>query len=434
MRILHLINRYWPAQSGSEIHFGELSARLADDGHSVRVATTTALDYEALSDPHGRQLSLRKEAHRKVEIWRFPVRHLPGAPKSHAALQRLLMLLSRHTPISADTLSRLSHSGLRIPDFYRWLRRTEEPFDLIAGMNLLFHPILEAGSAMAMRLKIPFVAYPILHLGAGEKPGEGFPGPFYSGRHQLALLARCAAVVAQTETEKRFLEEHGVASNRIRVVGPGINPAEVTGGDGKRFRCKYGLQGPVVSFLSSMVFDKGVMHLIEAVRRLWEEGSPVELVLAGTMFDSFRTWWSRIPPETCRRIRLLGSIREEEKRDLLAASEIVAIPSRTDSFGLVYLEAWLYRKPVIGARAWGIDDVITDGRDGLLVEFGNEKSLSEAIATLAQNPSLRESMGFAGYRKVLEHHTWDRKYAMIRDLYHGLTDPDRQTPSRAISR
>jgi glycogen synthase len=421
MRILHVINRFWPARSGSEIHFGELSARLAAAGHRVLVATTTALDYKALYDPHGSQLSSARDCVRDVEIYRFPIRFLPGAPQSQALVQRLLALLSKHTALSTGILSRLTRYSPFVPGIHDWAQQTHEQFDLVAGMNILFHSVLQAGCTVAARQKIPFVLYPITHLGAGSKPGEGHPGPYYTMRHQLELISSSAAVIAQTITEKSYFQSQGVDPNRITVVGPGVEPSEINGGDKERFRRKHALEGPVVSFLSSLTYDKGVMHVVEAVNKLWDSGSKIELVLAGTVYDAFQAWWDKLPPKVRMRTRFLGHINEEEKRDLLAASDIVAVPSRTDSFGTVYLEAWLCRKPVIGARAWGIGDVIDDGKDGILVEFGDVQALADSMAKLVNDPQLRHTMGAAGCGKTLARHTWEHKYAQIQSIYNRLT-------------
>src|SRR3712207_7592070 len=65
--------------------------------------------------------------------------------------------------------------------------------------------------------------------------------------------------------------------------------------------------------------------------------------------------------------------RSEDKRDLNAAGQVFCMPSRTDSFGIVYLEAWLNGVPVIGANAGGVPEVISDGVDG----YRSEEHTSE---------------------------------------------------------
>ena len=145
--------------------------------------------------------------------------------------------------------------------------------------------------------------------------------------------------------------------------------------------------------------------------------------MAGAILGPFRDYLEALPPTDRQRIHVLGIVEEQEKHDLLAAADLFAMPSRTESFGIVYLEAWLYRKPVIGAQTWGVSDVIANGRDGLLVPFGDVPALAQAISYLLDHPDERRAMGEAGYEKVRQQHTWDHKAALISDLYQRLTQP-----------
>ena len=90
------------------------------------------------------------------------------------------------------------------------------------------------------------------------------------------------------------------------------------------------------------------------------------------------------------------------------------------SLGIVYLESWLYKKPVIGALAGGVTEVISHGEDGYLVPFGDVARLADCIATLLTDKELAQRFGEAGCRKVLSEHTWDKKYGMISQVYRQL--------------
>jgi glycogen(starch) synthase len=420
VRILHVIPRYWPACGGAEIHLDEISTRLAAEGHQVTVVTTDALDAELFWNPRHRRVSERESCHRGVLIRRFPVRHLPVAPVAYALVRRLLWLLSEIQPIPVNMISHLARLTPWVPELWHWLERSNETFDLVAGMNICFETLLDGGLRFARRRGVPFVIYPLTHLGAGPQPGKDKLSRFQTMRHQLSLVKDSDAVVAQTLTERDFYIRNGAAAHRITVGGPGVNPAEVMGGVGQRFRERYKIQGPLVASLSAMFYDKGTHHLVEAMRQLWREGEQLELALAGAVLEPFRHYLSRLPAVDRERIRVLGFVEEEEKRDLLAAADVFAMPSRSDSFGIVYLEAWLYEKPVIGARAWGIGDVIEDRRNGLLVPFGDVPALAEAISYLLEHPKERAAMGARGKQTVCQFHTWEHKYALVRDLYHGL--------------
>jgi glycosyltransferase involved in cell wall biosynthesis len=113
-------------------------------------------------------------------------------------------------------------------------------------------------------------------------------------------------------------------------------------------------------------------------------------------------------------------VDDAEKRDLLAACDLFALPSRVDSIGLVYLEAWLYQKPVVAANTWGVRDLIVQGETGMLVPFGDIQALAAAIRQLLDNPGQAAAMGAAGKVKVLSHHTWTPKLQRIEEIYREL--------------
>lgn len=422
MRILHLIQRYWPAIGGAEAYLHELSSHFAADGHQVIVATTDALDFELFWDPRRRRVDRPDEIHEGVEIRRFPVRHLPFPQLGYPAWRRLLWILSRLKPIPTPWMHALARYTPAVPDLWRWLAETDEPFDLVGGVTICFEPLSTAGLDFARRRNIPFVAHPLTHLGAGPQPGEDTLSRFYTMRHQVETVVRADGFVAMTETERDFYVQRGAPAHNAIVAGPGIHFEDVLGGDGARFRRTHNITGPIVASLGSMSADKGTIHTVEAVRRLWQQGHDVALVLAGSVLSPFRAWLDRLPAADRERIHLLGPIDNQTKRDLLAALDVLAMPSRTDSFGIVYLEAWLYNKPVVGARAWGIDRLINDGVDGRLVPFGDDEHLAQTLAELLADPALRRQMGSAGRSKVERIHTWSRKYQITADLYSRLTN------------
>jgi glycosyltransferase involved in cell wall biosynthesis len=420
MNILHLIERYWPARGGAERYMEEVSSRLAADGHKVTVAASDAHDFELLFTPKRRRLPEREITHDGVRVLRFPVRHLPGAPLTYSAWRRGLWILSTLRPLPAGLASYLARFTPWVPGLYRWLSSTDQAFDLVTGVNVCFESLPLQGQRFAQRRHIPFVMIPLTHLGAGPRPGRDRVGSFYTMRHQLGLVQGSDAVIVQTQTERSFYEAHGVPRHRTRVIGPGVNPAQILGGDGQRFRKRHGLQGPLVAYVGALTHDKGAIPLAEAMRHLWRSGKQVEVALAGAVLTPFRHYARTLPAQDRERLHVLGAIEEQEKRDLLAAADMLVMTSRTDSFGIVYLESWLYGKPVIGARAWGMDDVISDGEDGLLVPFGDIPALAAAIADLLDHPERKVALGEQGRAKVHREHTWETKYAAIRRLYEQL--------------
>jgi glycosyltransferase involved in cell wall biosynthesis len=270
MRILHLIHRYHPARGGAEMHLEKISSYLAAAGHEVQVVTTDALDFELFWRPDRRRVTEPEGYHQGVAIRRFPIRHLPMSPVAFPLIRRTLWLLSAVRPLPLSWLHRISRFAPWFPTLQEWADSENQGFDLVGAMAITFDSLFEAGFRLASRQGIPFVAFPLCHLGAGSQPGQDTLSRFYTMRHQSALVTSSRALVAQTAAEAHYYRDLGMPAGRIVIGGPGVTPEELTGGDGERFRSRHGISGPIVLSIGAMSLDKGTYHVVEAVRRLWE--------------------------------------------------------------------------------------------------------------------------------------------------------------------
>jgi glycogen(starch) synthase len=122
--------------------------------------------------------------------------------------------------------------------------------------------------------------------------------------------------------------------------------------------------------------------------------------------SDFEEYFSAQPQHVRERTHFLGHTGEQTKKNAFAACDVFVMASSADSFGTVYLEAWLYGKPVVGADAGGVPDVVSHGRDGLLVTYGRPRELADNINSLLSDAELRRTMGESGRRKVLDEYTW----------------------------
>jgi glycosyltransferase involved in cell wall biosynthesis len=351
-----------------------------------------------------------------VLIRRFPLHHIPLAPLSYS-IWRYIVFPQLAMVLPIPWLKALCRFTPWSPELWRWAETTTETFDLVGAMGILYEPFVAVAHRVAQRQRIPFVVYPLTHLGAGPAPARDKVSRYYTMRHQTALATAADYLIAMTPTERDFYTQRGLPMERICVAGAGVTPEDVLGGEGERFRAQYSIRGPLVALVSALTYDKGAVHLVEAVRRLWQSGRHVELVLAGSVLAPFQRFLDSLPATDRQRLHVLGAVSEATKQDLLAAADVVAMPSRTDSFGIAYLEAWLYQKPVVGARAWGMQDVIANGRDGVLVPFGDVATLSATLAQLLDDPERRAALGRQGAIKVRQQYTWTHVYARVRSAY-----------------
>ncbi|MDD5447673.1 MAG: glycosyltransferase family 4 protein [Actinomycetota bacterium] len=413
MRCLHIIHRYAPARGGSEKFMIEMSERLVRDGHEVTVYTTDALDIQHFWLRGKSHIETLREKMNGVEVKRFKVRRFPKHPQVLRILGKIpgfapRSLFSFPSPLVPKMLASISG---------------DETFDIVHAAAFPYDSMLYTGYRISKKQGIPFVASPFLHLGEEENDEVR---RFYTRFHQMRLLRMADMVFVQTEIEKNFLLKAGVPEKRMHLLGMGINPSELEGGQGERFREKYELIGPIVCYIGPKTYDKGTFDLIKAMELLWKGGDPATVVMVGTDIEDFRRYVSQLPEKIRSKCLMLDYISDEEKADLLDACDVLVLPSRTDSFGIVFLEAWFYGKPVIGAKAGGIPGVINDGVDGILVSFGDHRGLALAIHKILTDHELAARLGEAGRKKVLSEFTWDKKYASLLATYERLTEDSRR--------
>jgi glycogen(starch) synthase len=118
------------------------------------------------------------------------------------------------------------------------------------------------------------------------------------------------------------------------------------------------------------------------------------------------------------RVDFIGWVAFEDISALLNASTIVLMPSRLpEGFGLVALEAALMARPVIAARAGALQEVVVDGRTGLLVDAEDHAALARAIERLLANPQEAIDLGACAQRRAREHYTWARHVEAFDALY-----------------
>jgi glycogen(starch) synthase len=412
MHIVHVVQLYHPVSSGSVQYFVEIGRRLAAEGHTVTVLTTTVYDLEAFWQAGRREIDVPYEFDHGCHIHRFPVVRLGRHPLIYPVLRRLLVELGRiGAPVAwVRWLAALTPKS---PAMVDWLTTHIADIDVIHVTNVtldsLVHPIVD----LAVAHHIPVIMTPFIHLGEVRDPAFV---RYYSMPQQLDLLRRSQAVLTMTTREKDFLQGQGIDAQRMHVVGAGVTPIHLQHGDAVAFRQRHNITAPIVLQVGAMARDKGTITTVQAMQQLWQTGEEAELVLIGAPLSHFTDYMNQLPQEMRARIHVLAYASDAEKRDAYAAASLFVMPSRTDSFGIVFLEAWVNMLPVIGADAGGIPDVIDHNHDGLLVEFDNVERLADAIKTLLHNPPLARSFAQNGHDKVLSTMTWEHVYARIRTL------------------
>jgi glycosyltransferase involved in cell wall biosynthesis len=210
-------------------------------------------------------------------------------------------------------------------------------------------------------------------------------------------LYRRSQYVAVSEATRAELIQLGVDGSRIAVVHNGVDPAVAT----DRARDP----APTVTVLGRLVPHKQVTHVLRSARDLRDSVPGVAVRIVGD------GWWEPQLKADARDlgvedlVTFTGFVDEPQKRDELARTWVLAMPSLKEGWGLVVVEAATYGVPAVAYRsAAGVAESIVDGETGLLVE-GGPAEFTEALRSLLCDDGLRERLG-AGSRIRASEFSW----------------------------
>jgi glycosyltransferase involved in cell wall biosynthesis len=411
MKILNIVQRYYPAVGGSEKYIQIMSEHLAHKGNDVEVWTSDAIDIDALWDIDRKKSETFFEVHNSVTIRRFKI---ASGLLSNKWINKLYRVILHLIPINKVKYLTTVPTVL---DMYKYATKADlTTFDIVHVTAAPFSILFYIASIVAKRTGAKLVITPFVHLGIDSKDKIR---DLYFKKEDIYFYKMADLIFVQTNSEKdaiiEFCFSNGVNLNESKFsnLGMGVFPEISTYGNSNHFKSKYNIKNPIVFYIGAKVVNKGIINLVEAMKLLWEKGEECTLVLAGNETKEFIKYWNLQTDSTKRNTISLINVSEQEKWDIYATGDIFSMVSRSDSFGIVYLEAWLYKKPVIGCKTEAMSEIISQNIDGLLVPFDNIQEIANSIKRLLDNKELRNQMGENGYIKVIEHYSWDTKLKQI---------------------
>jgi glycosyltransferase involved in cell wall biosynthesis len=417
MRILHVTHQYRPVVGGAEQHITDQSEELAQRGHQVDVFTSRSSDYRTWQRdaalPAVEQLS-------GVNVYRFT--SFKRGPLAWKLLNRGLRgywrtRSARYTPFIV-----WGNGPVSLPMMWALLRHGRQ-YDVIHVNSLHYAPVFYS-HRLARQLGVPFAITPFVHI---DQPAV------FDVEFQNTILRDADLVLAMTTLEKDYLIARGVRPERITVSGAGLHLDQQPQID--QAFCRQQLNLPldayVVLFMARKERYKGLQTLLAACDLLQQDCPNLYLIAAGMETDDsrqLREQYAGLP-----HVINWEYIDPRQKQYAFNACDMFALPSVGESFGLVYIEAWAVRKPVIGAASGAIPALITDGVDGLLIEPNNAADAARKISQLYHDAALGCRMGAAGYAKVLARYTTTKVADVVEAAYRRVVRRHHSRLSYAVS-
>ena len=250
------------------------------------------------------------------------------------------------------------------------------------------------------------------------------------------------AVIAVSEgTRADVLRLFDVDESRVHVIYNGIDPDFYHPDRATDALERYGVDPsvPYVLFVGRITRQKGIIHLVRAIRHLDPgigvvlcAGQPDTPEIGREMEEGVRA----AQAERDNVVWIGEMVSRTDARQLYSNASVFCCPSVYEPFGIINLEAAACETPVVASAVGGIPEVVVDGETGLLVPVELrlddpmspvdpdrfERGLAAGINALMADAAAREAMGRAGRLRAVEHFGWSAIARQTADLYRSLTE------------
>lgn len=241
------------------------------------------------------------------------------------------------------------------------------------------------------------------------------------------VIAESDCVMASTPAEAaELLEFYGADPNRLCTSPPGVDHRLFRPGSKSSARRRLGLGvGPVIAYVGRIQPLKGVDIAISTLALVHETHPDTTLLVVGGPsgpqgegeIGRLRQLASDLGVRG--RVKFVGPLPHGLLPDLYRSADVVLVPSRTESFGLVAAEAQACGVPVAASRVGGLVYVVDDGVSGFLIEGANPEWYAERVVALLDDPELADKIGQAA-SDWAKRFSWDATVRRYLELYRDV--------------
>jgi D-inositol-3-phosphate glycosyltransferase len=284
-----------------------------------------------------------------------------------------------------------------------------------------------AGHRLKHELDLPLVS--TFHTLARVKAETGDPEPARRVRAEADVIACSDAILASCVAEADQLERlYGADPSRIELVAPGVDHAFFSPGD--RLGARTALrhldlgEGPVLLFVGRIQPLKGLDVAVRALAALDQPQARL-VVVGGASGAEGAGEVDRIAKLVAElgvadQIRTVEPVPHHLLSTYYRAADVVLVPSRSESFGLVALEAAACGTPVVAAAVGGLRTLVEHGRTGFLVEGRDPAVFASYTDQILQAPALAAELSDAAARRA-RGYTWSTAAGRLRRIYGDIT-------------
>lgn len=240
-------------------------------------------------------------------------------------------------------------------------------------------------------------------------------------------------IIANSKAVKKMWDRRSIVT-RIKVIYNGVDSNLTSLSKAANFPGSVQTDRPVIGYVGQLHQVKGLDVLIEAVESIKDDFPEIRCLIVGAAPKSQAKFETSLR-ELVRRKKLDGQIEFLGYRDdilrILSNLDVLVLPSTSESFGRVLIEAMVMGRPVVASNVGGIREVVVHGETGLLVPPRNPQVLADSIRFLISNPQKAVQFGKMGRKRAEKMFSLDTYQSQIEALFAALLT---RTDRRAVNR
>ncbi len=279
----------------------------------------------------------------------------------------------------------------------------KEDYDVIHAHDWLCYP---AGIAAKEASGKPLVVH--MHATEFDRSGEDYNDIVF-GMEQAGMEAADMVITVSNMTRKTVIERHGIDPNKVVTVYNAVDQAMMQElGDIKR-----NLKEKIVTFLGRITYQKGPEYFIEAAHKVIKRDSNVRFVMAGSG-DMLNKMIERVATlGIADKFHFTGFLKGDAVNKMFALSDVFVMPSISEPFGIVPLEAMRINVPVVISKQSGVAEIL---KHAFKVDFWDVDAMADAIYGICHYDALSDAFKTFGKEEV-ESLKWEDSAFKVKEVY-----------------
>lgn len=285
------------------------------------------------------------------------------------------------------------------------VKQIRDEFDVIHAHDWMSFP---AAVNLKKQTQKPLITH--IHSTERDRTPNGYGSNYIEATEREGMMLADRVVAVSYYTKRLLVQDYGVDPHKIEVVHNGVEPLAYTP---QSSRSHFAPKRPVIVFMGRLTNQKGAHFFINVGQQVISQIPEALFVLAGSGHLYHELLLQAASQQLTAHVLFSGFVRGQQKRRLLERADAFVMPSLSEPFGLVALEAAQHQTPVIVSTNSGVSEILTNS---IQVDFWDEDKMAAAIINLISHKQLTQQLVQLQLQD-LNQASWDQAASKLQQVY-----------------